>query len=147
MALIGIRGSSRSVNRALLLYAFERTPALILDCANCANPHALFPKAPFEKFDSVFVVEIEVIYSFRDALKRVPLIAEQLEIRCIVITTFNRLFDYGDEREKHEIFEHSWELMKSISASYEVVVGVHDAQEKSASKYCDKLQPVVHLSM
>ncbi|MBN1385809.1 hypothetical protein JW968_02400 [Candidatus Woesearchaeota archaeon] len=133
MALIGLRGS----NHDLLLRAFEKR-SLILDCANCANPHSLFPEIPYEKFHDVFVLEVEIIYKFRDTLKEMDRIMQSIRAERLIVTPFDRLFYYDDEKERENVLEHAWELMKGISKRYDVYVGVKK-QEDNARRYCDKV--------
>jgi hypothetical protein len=123
MVLRKLRGSKSSLNRNLLLYAVRNRPSLVIDCANAANPHSLFPEVEQEELVDVYVIPIELIYAFRDVLKIVPGIADRLGVRCIVITPFNGLFHYDDERENENIIRHAWELMNRLGERYEVVVG------------------------
>ncbi|MFH1850586.1 MAG: hypothetical protein ABH879_10505 [archaeon] len=139
MTLVGIRGNHHAVNRELLLHAFDNTPALILDCANCANPHSLFPEVEFEKFDSVYVIEIELLYKLRDTLKRVPAMAKSLGLKSIVITSGHHLFDYSNDEENNNIYEHSWELMKEISDNLDIMVAVDDIHSDFAHRFCTKV--------
>jgi hypothetical protein len=124
-----LKGSRSSLNRKLLLYAVKNRPSLVIDCANAANPHVLFPEVQLEELDSVYVIPVELIYTFRDVLKKVRGIAERLGVKCIVITPFNGLFHYDDERENRGVMEHAWELMRGLAERYEVVVGVSGHRE------------------
>ena len=118
--------------------AFEQ-PCLLIDAANCANPHALFPKIQQEQLSSVFVVSVEVLYRFRDAMKKLPEWLDELNIDCAIITAFNHLFDYDDEQENNDIIEHAWELMKTAAKEKKIIVGVHQKHLGYAKKYCDVL--------
>lgn len=138
MALIGVKGNKYSVNNKLLLYAFER-PTLFLDCANCANPHSLFPEIPQEKLEMVYVISAEVIYRFRDAILKLDFWCKKLGIKNIVITTYSGLFNYGNEEENYEVYVHSWELLDKLSEKYDIVIGVEEntVHEELGKKYCD----------
>jgi len=132
MSLTVLNGKTHTVNSYLLKYAASHTPSLVVDCANVANPH------PFhlteEILSNIFIVQAEVIYKFRDTLKAIP--SMRLDVSSIIITTFHRLFHYGDETENNEIFIHAWELMKRLSLTQNVLVGVSDTDQLS-QKYCD----------
>ncbi|MFH1398832.1 MAG: hypothetical protein ABIG95_01855 [Candidatus Woesearchaeota archaeon] len=141
MTLTGIRGSWGSVNRALLLSAFEQC-SLVLDCANFANPHALFPHVSQETFDRVFIVEIEMLYKLRDMTKSLATIARQVNAQCVIITTFNHLFNYDDKEENQAVYHHAWKLMKKAAQSCPVFVGIEQGsdQEGYAEQFCDQIQ-------
>jgi hypothetical protein len=134
MVLIGVQGSPRSLNKHLLLHAVRNAPCLFIDCANSANLHSLFAVEDLEHLDGVFVMQTELIYTFRDILKMVPAVASQLGVRCVVVTTFNRLFHYSDEVENKDIIEHVWELLRKLSRSMDIYIGITD---EGAS--CDKV--------
>jgi len=145
MSLRAVVGNHRRLNHELLLYAFENVPCLVVDCANVANPHPFASRFPLELFHKVFVVEVELIYTLRDVLKRVPRHINELGLKCVVITSFNHLFNYQDEHENREIYLHAWELMKEISQSVDVFVGVKEGgkQVQNAVMFADE---VVELS-
>ena len=86
-------------NHELILYALNNTPSLILDCANRANPHRFYTQVPYENFKKCYVIPVDAIYRFRDTLKQTEEIANGLGVKCIVITYFGKLFDYGDKQE------------------------------------------------
>ncbi len=134
MAVIAIQGSRKAVNYGLIVYALEHAPAYILDCANCANIHRFFPEYPQAPYDKVFVVELELLYKFRDALK--TLVREQPAINTIVITSPNHLFHYGDVAENNELFTHAWELMNELAQRYEVRIAIdNDTQHAFARRF------------
>ncbi|HZX45571.1 MAG TPA: hypothetical protein VFF28_07870 [Candidatus Nanoarchaeia archaeon] len=134
--LTGIFGSRGSVNLSLLSHAVRNQPSLIVDCANIANPHVLFPFAQPEDMHDIYVVQAELMYKFRDILKHLDRLAKQVNPRCIVITLFDRLFHYNDEQENKDIIEHAWELMKKHSERYELIAG---ANHPLASNFCDNM--------
>ena len=140
MTLIGIIGNSGSfINHKLLLYAANHTPSLVIDCANAANPHFLYPSVSLEKMSQVYVIELELLYKFRDVLLRVPSLIKNRNIKSVIVTTSNHLFHYQDEIENQNLIEHSWELMKSIGKNNLVLVGLAPSYLKYAKKYCDRL--------
>ena len=139
--LIGIVGGESSLNRKLMLYASKNLPSLVIDCANAANPHSLFPAVDLDKLGQIYVIELELLYKFRDVLLRVPSIIRRLGIKCVIVTTSDHLFNYQDELENHNVMEHAWHLMKIISKKHNIIVGIKagSVHLKFASKYCDKL--------
>ena len=140
MVLIGIIGNSCSyINHKLLLYAANHTPSLVIDCANAANPHFLYPSVPLEKMSQVYVIELELLYKFRDVLLRVPLFIKNKNIKSVIVTTSDHLFHYQDEIENKNVIEHSWELMKLIGKSNVVLIGLSPSHIKYAKKYCNKI--------
>ncbi len=140
MTLIGIVGNSGSyINHKLLLYAANHSPSLIIDCANSANPHSIYPSISLEKMAQVYVIELELLYKLRDVLLQTPLIIKKKGIKCIIVTTSDHLFHYQDEIENQNIIEHSWELMKDIGKSNLILVGLTPSHLKYAKKYCNKV--------
>ncbi|MFH0978383.1 MAG: hypothetical protein V1837_03715 [Candidatus Woesearchaeota archaeon] len=137
VALTGIKGEY--ANTELLLYAITNKPSLIIDCANCADPHSLFPFVFPEDFVDVHVIEIELLYLLRDVLKRTGALADELKLRCVVIPTFDYLFAYDDKEENNEIFSQCWKLIKDLSLDHNVVVAIHKSHDGFAAGYCDKI--------
>lgn len=140
MSLVGLRGSS--ADASLLIYALEHAPSLVIDCSNAANPHAFFPFVNFEKFKQVFVVQAELIYTYRDVFKEIPKFAKEVGTKTIIVTTSHRVFNYQDEKENSDIFRASWARMKELSKDLDLFVGVHRSQEHFARQYCDRIEEV-----
>jgi hypothetical protein len=143
MALVGwISDSGSSVNHALLMYAAEHIPCLVIDCANAANPHAIFPEVPLEKMSQMYVVELELLYKFRDVLVQAHCFLKRLQAQHLIVTTPGHLFNYQDELENHNIIEQSWELMRALGKTYTVVVGVlrNSRHLSCAQKYCHSVE-------
>jgi hypothetical protein len=142
MGLIGIIGNSdSSINRKMLMLAARNAPSLIVDCANCANPHAMFNIADIDKLNEIYVIELELLYKFRDVLLRVPSIMRRIEGRMIVVTTSDHLFNYQDETENKNVLEHAWYLLRKIGERYSVFVGLNysSKQLRLAKRYCNRL--------
>lgn len=135
MVLVGVWDCS---NTDLLLYALEHTPALVLDCANCANPHALFPVVDFDKFKRVYVMQVELLYVFRDALKQVARTVIETGAKVIIVTKFSHLIDYDDEEETEDLYEHAWELLEDLGKKHVVIIGVGANQDRFARRFCDE---------
>jgi hypothetical protein len=128
------------VNLELMRLAFENPPSLIVDCANCANPHRFFPEISEEQLHGVYVINAEAIYRFRDTLMKLPYWLDELGISHIIVTTTNIMFSYDDEQENHDILEHCWQLMRKLGQTSNVVVGISGAaQEELAQVYADKI--------
>ena len=138
MVLIGIKGDSASfLNRQLLLYAAKNTPCLVIDCANVANPHSLFPEVDLPVLEKIYVIELELLYKFRDTLLRVPSIMRNIGAKHIVVTTINHLFHYQDELENKNIMDHAWRLLKILSKRYTIVAGI-----KKENPYLDEIKVI-----
>ncbi len=141
MAVRGIVGNAKDVNHIVMIAAAQRLPVLVLDCANCANPHA-YPDVFMDKLESVYVIEIELVYKLRDVLKTAFRVASELRCSRIVITTFHRLFHYQDALENKDVYEHAWELIRDLGKTHDVLVAVHPLQRSQAQRYCDELVEV-----
>ncbi|MCB9362809.1 hypothetical protein H6504_05210 [Candidatus Woesearchaeota archaeon] len=126
-----------SESRKFLLEAFKEKPSLIIDCANSADPHRVFPQVMPEEMHDVYVMNAEAIYRYRDTLKQVPYWARRLAIKSIIVTSTRILFSYDDEEENHDVFVQCWELLKDISQRYKVIVEVGRKEAAFARKYCD----------
>ena len=134
--LTAIKGPKNDVNNTLMNYATKIAPVLIIDCANWADPHT-FVFTPPETLQKIYVMQAEIIYKLRDILKQL----NGLKLNKILVTTFS-LFDYGDDKENHDLFEHSWQLLQKLSARHEIFVGVDLNQYKYAEKYSDKITKI-----
>ncbi|MBN1502457.1 hypothetical protein JW930_02855 [Candidatus Woesearchaeota archaeon] len=139
--LIAYRGCPDEVNQTLLLKSFEKTPSLILDCGNAANPHNLFPIIKEEQLHRVYVVNAEAIYRFRDALKQAPTWTKELGLVILVITTIHILFSYDDELENYNVLENCWEIMGRLSKNIQVNVGIAEdsMHGRFAKKFADDI--------
>lgn len=120
--------------KELLLYAVDHTPSLIIDCANWANPHSLFGRVELDQLEQVYVVEVELLYKFRDILKKADELAEEVGAGTIVITPFNYLFNYQNEKENKKIIIHCLQIIKKLSDKYDVAL---DGNIKITSKESD----------
>jgi hypothetical protein len=134
MVLVGAVG--RGADKRILFYAARNTPSLIIDCANKANPHMLFPEIDIEQMANIYVIELELLYKYRDVLKYVPYFIKKNNIKTTVITSSKHLFHYQDEKENENVKQHAWELIKDIARYNEVIVS---ADIDTARKYCDQI--------
>jgi len=146
MALKGVFGDSRRVNFELLREACNNYPSLFIDCNNCANPHLMFGIVSDEALHNVFVVQAESMYRFSTVLKELEDIAEQLNVKRIIISTFDRLFNFQNELENRMMNQNLWEMIKTISdsgISTEIITGVNSKSREHmslAQKYCRVLE-------
>jgi hypothetical protein len=136
--ITGIVGNRYDVNKSLLKYAVENSPSLFIDCANCANPHKLFPQFQYEQLNDVYVMEVELLYTFRDVLKLLPKTADRLGTKTIIITTFGGLFNYDDTAENDDVLEHAWSIIRKIGKDYNIIIGL---KENRYGKYCSEVIP------
>ncbi|MBD3309966.1 hypothetical protein GF351_01970 [Candidatus Woesearchaeota archaeon] len=142
MALVGMIGNSgSSLNLRLIMHAARYTPSLIIDCANSADPHAFFPDVNIEQMMNMYIIEVEMLYKFRDIFLKVPDMIRKMGIRITVITASDHLFNYQDEIENRNISQHSWELMRKIGEKHPVIVGVKlgSVHQRFAEQYCHRL--------
>ncbi len=143
MGLIALYGSRKAVNDAIMQYALEHTPALVVDCGNCANIHKWFPFYPDADYDHIYVYELELLYRFRDSLLHVRDEARAKECNCIVVTSAAHLFNYHDPVENNELYVHAWELLHEYSKEHTIVVAVDTkAQLTFAKRYATELREV-----
>lgn len=140
--LIGLVSPTRTINYDLLRYAARQAPALVIDCANVADPHRLYPEFSHETLRQIYVVELELLYKFRDVLKNVPRYVEKIRARTVVVTTADYLFHYQDKEENYDIHQHCWELLRELGQVYDVRVGVLANSEHLAfaQRYCDRIE-------
>lgn len=73
-----------------------------------------------EELGKVYVMEAEMLYKFRDSLRRIAY--TRPPVKTIVITTVTHLFNYDDELENKNILEHCSVLIKSLARKYKVVM-------------------------
>jgi hypothetical protein len=142
MSLIGIKGKTGKVlNKALILYGMNCLPCLVIDCANCANPHAFYPKLSLETMQQIYVFELEQLYKFRDVLRQLPLYSRRLNAKAVVVTTSDHLINYQNEDENKGIYVYAWQLMRKIGRKENIIAGVlaDSIQFEYAKKYCDKI--------
>jgi hypothetical protein len=106
----------------LLQYAIDSAPSLIIDCSNCADPTSI------GAWDNVFVIEVELLYAFRDVLMKLPELINELGVDCVVITRLTHLFSYQNEIEDKQIGQHCLELIRELSKRYNIMYEPWDTQ-------------------
>ena len=122
-------------NKRLLHLAFQKTPSLIIDCGNCANPHAL--RVRERQLHEVYVMNAEAIYRFREALRQAPAWIRKLNIQCVLITTIHALFSYDNEEENEKIIRHCWQKMKEFPVP--VYIAVNPMHPNYAKDFADRI--------
>ena len=133
MALLGMKGNRKEVNKRIMQLALQQVPALFVDAANCANIH----KFESENFNKLFVVSAESLYRFQPTLHKLTKLAAQIQTKNIFISTFTHLFNYDNDEENKNVFEYSWEIIDAIAKTHHVVVGVekNTIHEQLANKH------------
>ncbi|HLP79514.1 MAG TPA: hypothetical protein VK158_02685 [Acidobacteriota bacterium] len=128
--LIGIVGEKRNVIQKL--FAKAKTPALVIDCANAANPHRL--KITQEQLTDYHIIPIELLYAFRDITKNLP-----TQFASIIITPIDILFNYHDNNENMHMYSQAWENLRKHKGTIYVGVNKGTIHENYAKIYCDEL--------
>ena len=114
--LVALEGDD--IDKSILRMAFEKRPCLLIDCSNSANPYRIHIEE--EWLDEVFVINAEVIYRFRDALKKVRLEMNKLKLKVLLVTSLGALYSYSDAVEDKNVIMNCWELLKELSADFEI---------------------------
>jgi len=138
MGLVGITGTY--ADHYVIDRAIQNQPALIIDCANKASPHSFFPHTLPETLHHVYVLEVDLLYAFRDVLKQTKQMSRDLGLSFIAITRFEGLFHYGDEEETAAITNHAWELLQELAQDYTVFVALGRKHAQDAHEYCTEVR-------
>lgn len=140
-------GPRQQANDAVTLLALDSGPALILDCANSADPHRYHGRVSAEQLRQAHVISLDLLYNFRESLKRVPQHLSALDTKLLAVTTQDHLFTYHDEDENTDIRAHTWQLLSRLGKRYDVHVAVKEnsVHEAWAKKYADETKnPMGH---
>jgi hypothetical protein len=124
MGLAVICGTRHDMHQRILRIAAANQPVLIVDCATCADPHTLVRYATPEALDQIYVIEVDLLYKFRDVLLQLEQLAKSVGAKKILISAFDRLFHYQDEEENGDVHEQIWLLLRRIAAAHDIVVAV-----------------------
>src|SRR5512142_372393 len=123
--LTAVVGPDRSkLNRALMRVAVDRLPAILVDCAKSGDPHRYYPELDVLQMQRIYVFELDMLHKFRDILRHMPLYVRKLNAQIIVVTTSDDLLNYHNDWENRDVFIHTWQLMKKIGYSHDIVAGV-----------------------
>lgn len=146
MGIVAITGERRRVDHELVAYALQRTPSLIVDCANVCDVTKWFSRFPDADLERVFVYEMEMLYKFRDALQHVKAAAEERAVKTIVVTSMSRLFHYQNAVENSEVYCHAWETLKELGETFDVRVSADSsAMLRWARRYRMETHAVGHV--
>lgn len=117
-------------------YAIEHTPCIFIDASNCANP----PRYGIndDRMHDVFVVQAELLYTLRDTLRDLPRLVQDLHTTTIIISPFDRVFNYHDEVENSAVFSECWELLYLYGKEYHILAGIGKTHEPY-SHTCDTI--------
>jgi hypothetical protein len=115
--------------------ALERTPSLIIDCANIADTHHYTGWHDEQALHETYVLEIDLLYKFRDCIPHVQRFLPRNDIRFVAVTSFDHLFDYGDAVENKHVIDHAWERLARLTVP--TVVDVPDTYRRIAEQYCE----------
>lgn len=110
-------------NDDLIIIALKNPPSLIIDAGNAANPHRFYNH--MENFRSTYVVAVDAIYRFRDTLLHADDMAKKIGAGVIVVTHFDKLFNFQDDMENRDVLEHCREIITRLSGRYDIYV--HEA--------------------
>ena len=131
--LIGIKKR----NRELVKFCFSNLPACLFDCDNCFDGYSY--QEYFDFFEQLYILEIELLYKFRKATKKLTEINTS-KFKCVVITNFKHLFDHGDIDERIDVLEDAWNYLKLASSRFDIFIGIENYLQYSfAKRYCDKV--------
>ncbi len=119
MALRAVVGARKQASIVVMRYALTRTPSLVIDCANIADFHRWNAVYPDTDYAAVSVIELELLYKFRDAVKALDTLAPN--VSTVVVTSAKHLFHYGDESENVEVLTHAWELLAEHALTRDIV--------------------------
>jgi len=83
----------------------EKTPCLVIDCSTFMDPHKFFGKADIKDLKKIFIVEVEMLYKYRDTINNLEDLIKEVKPRRIIITRIHHLFNYQDEFENKIILK------------------------------------------
>lgn len=109
-------------SQELISYALKNTPALIIDCANAADPHTYFPYHNEDSFDNTYILSVDLLYKFRDSLLKTQKFIQEKKIKVIVVTSYSKLFHYNNDLENKMVLNHCYEIMRTLSKKTPVII-------------------------
>ena len=107
----------------LLEQALKFNPSLFIDSTNCANPHKLYPKYTEQELANVLIIPTESLYRFRNAILQLPTLVKEYNVKAILLTPFNKLFDYNDKVENKNILNFAREQLEELAKEHLVILG------------------------
>ena len=101
-------------NKELINAAFKELPTLIIDCANMMNPHDLYPELPLEDFEKVLVLEVEMLYKFKQIIDNIQDYIDSYGIKTLAIP-MGGLFNYDNQEENLSIYKKVLYKLESLN--------------------------------
>lgn len=121
MTLTPVKGSRETTNKALLDTAIKNAPSLLIDCSRAANPYSIKGYAP-EDMRNVHVIEVEMLYKFRDTIRDLPRFLHETNAETIVVTDTTTLFDYDNDEENTVIRRNAGKRLRRLAQEHTVYV-------------------------
>ena len=121
MTITPIRGSREETNKALLDTAIKEAPSLLIDCSRAANPYSIAGYAP-EDMRDVYVVEVEMLYKFRDTMRDLPRFLDDTGADTVIVTDTSTLFDYDNGEENRVIRGNAGKRLRYLARTHTVYV-------------------------
>jgi hypothetical protein len=128
--LIGIVGKKRAVIDQL--FAHAKTPALVIDCANAANPHRL-PICE-EQLLQFHIIPVELLYAFRDIVRNLP-----KGYASIIVTPIDVLLNYQNATENCALYSQAWSSLRTCAQTVYIGIVEESIHQKNAQSYCDTI--------
>ncbi len=121
MTVHAITGPPEHTNKAALKIAVSHQPSLFIDCSRAANPYTIDVYTP-EQFRDVYVIEVEMLYKFRDTVRATPRFLKQTSASTLCITNTATLFDYDNDEENKAIRRNAGKRLRRLGHDIDVYV-------------------------
>jgi phosphopantetheine adenylyltransferase len=121
-------------NKEILNHAFKYKNCLVIDCANIMDPHRL--GLTQEELFHIYVLEVEMLYKFRDVLKNLNNYIKDCNASLVAITRINHLMNYQNEEENKQVYIQCLELIKQASKDNHIIMS------DDLFKKCSQVRPV-----
>lgn len=116
--------TSKQANDEVMYYAARNTPAVLIDCANAADPHKYHPYIDAETLNEIFVVGIDVLYNLPIVLRKSPQYLTENNSKTLCITNPEYLFHYQDQEENSDLRRIVWQLLSKLSTTYDIHIAL-----------------------
>lgn len=115
-----VQGPQSHTNKILLRLALENRPSLLVDCSRAANPYSIkIPRS--HRMREVYVVEVEMLYKYRDTIKALPLFLQQTRAKTVIVTATDTLFDYSSSEETRMIKRNAKKRLQYVAKTKNVI--------------------------
>jgi hypothetical protein len=135
MTTQSITGRPAHANKALLTIAVDNQPSLFIDCSQAANPYTIDAYTP-EQFRDVYVLEVEMLYKFRDTVRAIPRFLNQTNASTLCVTDTATLFDYDNDEENKAIRRNAGKRLRRLGQDIKVYVVNPERNNLFPSEYC-----------